>query len=225
MNVLIVEDDESVGRFLDGALSDAGFRTRLVADGAHALREAGARRYDLIVLDLMIPGVPGLEVCRRLRASNNATPILVVTARDTLEDKIQGLDCGADDYLVKPFELGELLARARALLRRAGHAPGSLTVGDLRLDPDSRRASRGDRAVSLSATEYALLELLMRNSGRVLTRRQILDHVWQYHFDGNDSVLDVYISYLRSKIDKGFPQPLIHTVRGIGYCLECSEDR
>jgi DNA-binding response OmpR family regulator len=165
----------------------------------------------------MLPGMDGFTVCRRLRAAQVMTPILIITARDTLEDKLAGLDGGADDYIVKPFQVAELLARMRALLRRGSSSPAILQVADLTLDPATRQAMRGGKAIALSGTEYALLEYLMRNAGRVLTRSMILDHVWQYDFDGNDNVLDVYISYLRRKIDKGHTQPLIHTLRGVGY--------
>ena len=219
MNVLVVEDDESVARFLRQALSEAGYAVETVADGLTGLEQAKSLGYDLILLDVMLPGMNGLEVCRRLRSANIPTPILVITAKDTLQDRVDGLDSGADDYIVKPFQLAELLARARALLRRAVTAPTVLRVADLTLDPASRRAVRGGKTVSLSATEYALLEYLMRNVDRVLTRSMILEHVWQYDFGGSDNVLDVYISYLRGKIDKGQKPTLIHTVRGVGFRL------
>ncbi len=224
MNVLIVEDDESVARFLKQAVSEAGYAAQVVGDGLIALDAAKTMVYDLILLDRMLPGMDGFEVCRRLRAAQIATPILLITARDTLADKIEGLDSGADDYVVKPFQVGELLARVRALLRRGTSSPTILRAADLILDPATRRVTRGGKSVSLSATEYSLLEYLMRNVGRVLTRSMILDHVWQYDFDGNDNVLDVYISYLRSKIDRGRTNPLIHTVRGVGYRLEADAE-
>jgi len=167
-----------------------------------------------------LPGLTGFEVCRRLRGDGISTPILILTAKDLLDDKVMGLDSGADDYLVKPFQVAELLARVRALLRRRNLGTTSLKVGDLTLEPTSRQIVRGGKAISLSATEYALLEYLMRNAGRVLTRAMILQHVWQYDFDGNDKVLDVYISYLRRKIDRGHQNSLIQTVRGVGYCME-----
>jgi len=219
MKALIVEDDDSVGRFLERAMGEAGYAVQLANDGSLALDMARATDFDLILLDVMIPSVDGFEVCRRLRASKVRAPILIITAKDTLEDKIEGLDSGADDYIVKPFHVAELLARARALLRRGVSSPAVFSVGDLTLDPATRQAVRAEKTIHLSATEYALLEYLMRNSGRVLTRSMILDHVWQYDFGGNDNVLDVYVSYLRSKIDKGYPSPLIHTVRGVGYVM------
>lgn len=217
MNTLIVEDDLSVARFLKQAMTEAGYRTQVANDGITALDLAKSAEFDLILLDVMLPGVDGFEICRRLRASKVMTPILILTARDTLEDKIEGLDSGGDDYIVKPFQIGELLARARALLRRGVPSPTVLQVGDLTLDPASRKAVRAGKTVDLSATEYALLEYLMRNAGRVLTRSMILEHVWEYDFDGNDNVLDVYISYLRRKIDRTHSTVLIHTVRGVGY--------
>ena len=217
MNVLIVEDDVSVARFLRQAIAEAGYTPVVTSDGVTALEHARTTRFGLILLDIMIPRLNGLEVCRRMRADNVQTPVLMITARDTLEDKVEGLDAGADDYLVKPFQLVELLARIRALLRRGSAPPSPLQIADLALDPTTRRATRGARSILLSATEYALLEFLMRNAGSVLPRATILEHVWQYDFEGNDNVLDVYISYLRGKIDKGNPAPLIHTVRGVGF--------
>ncbi len=221
--MLIAEDDDSVARFLEQATTEAGYRPQVVGDGLDALDLARAFQFDLILMDVMLPGANGFEVCRRLRASSVTTPILMITARDALEDKIEGLDSGADDYIVKPFQIAELLARARALLRRGVSSPAVLQVADLSLNPATRQASRGGRAISLSATEYSLLEYLMRNAGRVLTRSMILEHVWQYDFGGSDNVLDVYISYLRGKIDKGYQPALIHTVRGVGYRMSVSD--
>ncbi|MDQ3814384.1 MAG: response regulator transcription factor [Armatimonadota bacterium] len=223
MNVLIVEDDRSVARFLKQAMTEAGYAAQDVGDGLHALHLAQAVEFDLILLDVMLPGLPGFEVTRRLRDNGINTPILIITAKDTLEDKIEGLDSGADDYIVKPFQVAELLARSRALLRRGASAPAVLRVADLTLDPATRRATRAGKTINLSATEYALLEYLMRHTGRVVTRSMILDHVWQYDFEGNDNVIDVYISYLRRKIDKGHARPLIHTVRGAGFRLGLDE--
>ncbi|MEQ1822147.1 MAG: response regulator transcription factor [Fimbriimonadaceae bacterium] len=216
MNLLIVEDDGSVGRFLVQATSEAGFSPRLVADGAEALRLAQSAHFDLILMDVMVPTVNGFQICRQLRDSKIRAPILMLTAKDLVEDKVEGLDSGADDYLVKPFQVAELLARMRALLRR-GAGVTTLTVDDLELDPVMHQVSRNGTRLELSATEYALLEYLMKNAGRVLTRSMLLQHVWRYDFDGSDNVLDVYISYLRKKIDVGRSKSLIKTERGVGY--------
>jgi DNA-binding response OmpR family regulator len=221
MPVLIVEDDPGVIKFLNQALSEAGYETETAETGPAGLNMALKGEYALILLDVMLPELDGFSVCRRLRAQGVGTPILIITARDAVEDKIEGLDSGADDYIVKPFQLGELLARCRALGRR--HAKTSSTVlrvADLTLDPVSRKAFRAGKPILLSSTEYSLLEYLMRHTGQVLTRGMILDHVWQYDFDGHDNVLDVYISYLRAKIDRGSASPLIHTVRGKGFVFE-----
>lgn len=218
-NILIAEDDESVARFLTQTLAEEGYQVTHAADGLKAFEQAKRGIYDLILLDLMMPVLDGLTICEKLREAHIMTPILIITAKDALEDKISGLDRGADDYIIKPFEIAELTARIRALLRRSHASPGVLSVGDLTLDPISRRARRGERIIPLSATEYTLLEYLMRNAGRVVQRNAIVEHVWQFDFKGNDNVLDVYISYLRGKVDKGYPSPLIHTVRGVGYIL------
>ena len=219
MNLLIVEDDESVASFLKQATIEAGYAPQLADDGLDALELARSGDFDLILLDVMVPRMDGFEICRRLRAARVATPILIITARDLLDDKVTGLDSGADDYIVKPFQVAELLARVRALLRRGSSSPVVLRVADLSLDPVSRQVTRAGSAITLSATEYTLLEYLMRNAGRVLTRSMLLEHVWQYDFGGSDNVLDVYISYLRRKIDRGHPPALIHTVRGVGYMV------
>jgi DNA-binding response OmpR family regulator len=217
VKILIVEDEVGVARFLKQAVTEAGYSAEAVGDGPAALERASKGHFDLILLDVMLPYLDGCSVCRRLRQNQLLTPILMITAKDTQEDKIEGLDSGADDYIVKPFQLGELLARMRALLRRSSHSPTLLRVADLALDPVTRQASRGGKTIYLSATEYTLLEYLMRSTGDVLTREEILQHVWQYDFGGNDNVLDVYISYLRAKIDKGRSPALIHTVRGVGF--------
>ena len=220
MKLLIVEDDEGLTKVLRKAVLEAGYSVQTIGDGAEALTLVRSEPFDLVLLDVMLPGLDGFTVCRRLRAAHVQTPILMLTARDMTRDKVEGLDAGADDYIVKPFQVAELLARVRALLRRGGPtAPTILTVSDLRLDPATREARRGEVTIHLSATEYSLLEYLMRNAGRVLTRSLILEHVWQYDFGGNDNVLDVYISYLRNKIEKGFDRPLLHTVRGVGYVM------
>ena len=215
-----MEDDPALARSLSKATSEAGYGPRIVEDGRVALAALTGEAFDLILLDGLLPGMDGLEVCRKTRAAGVAAPILFVTARDTTADKVAGLDAGADDYIVKPFQVAELLARMRALLRRGPTSPTLLRVDDLVLDPATREAKRGERSIRLSGTEYALLEYLMRNAGRVLTRSTILDHVWQYDFAGTDNVLDVYVGYLRAKVDRGSPHPLIHTVRGVGFQME-----
>lgn len=220
MRVLIVEDEPGVVRFLRQAALEAGYDVDTTTDGLAAVEMASAEPFDLILLDVMLPGLDGFSVCRRLRERGIITPILILTARDLEEDKIEGLDSGADDYIVKPFSLGELLARMRALLRRTALNSQLLRVADLSLDPAMRQASRGGKTIYLSATEYTLLEYLMRHAGQVRTREEILMHVWQYDFDGSDNVLDVYISYLRAKIDRGRTPVLIHTVRGVGFRME-----
>lgn len=217
MKVLIVEDTLSVARLLRQVAEEAGYSPHWVGDGDSALQVATAEGFDLILLDVMLPGLDGFEVCRRLREQKVLTPILMITARDATEDKVCGLDAGADDYIVKPFQVSELLARMRALLRRGTSNAPILRLADLQLDPATRQASRMGKTVLLSATEYSLLEFLMRHANCVLTRAQILDHVWQYDFQGQDNVLDVYISYLRNKLDKGFDVKLIHTMRGVGF--------
>ena len=218
MKVLIVEDEPGVSRFLRRACEEAGYAPHVEADGARALALAKNQHFDLILLDVMLPGMNGLDVCRALREAKVKSLILIITARDALENKIAGLDAGADDYVCKPFHVAEILARMRALLRRDDPGLPLLEVGDLTLDTDTRFARRDGKDIRLSATEYSLLEYLMRNAGKTVPRSVILDHVWQYDFAGQDNVLDVYIGYLRAKIDKGH-EPLIHTSRGVGYRL------
>ncbi|RYZ51860.1 MAG: response regulator transcription factor [Proteobacteria bacterium] len=221
MNVLIVEDSPAIARALRDATQEAGYAPHLETDGRAAFFRAQAENFDLILLDRMLPGMEGLDVCRQLRERGVKSLILFITARDTQEDKVAGLDAGADDYLVKPFQVGELLARMRALLRRQGSGSGqpTLQVADLSLDPATRLAKRGSKTLRLSATEYSLLDYLMRHAGQTITRSQILEHVWQYDFGGSDNVLDCYISYLRQKIDKEASPKLIHTARGVGFRL------
>jgi len=220
MRVLIVEDEEKVASFLKQALEESGYAADVARDGQAGLDWARAAEYDVIVLDHLLPGLTGQEVCRRLRAEGNTAAILMVTARDGLEDKVAGLDAGADDYLTKPFSIDELLARLRALLRRGeGRGTSLLTVGDLTLDPRTRLAHRGGQAFDLSAREYALLDYLMRNARRPVTRAMIAEHVWGFDFDSGSNVIDVYISYLRTKIDREADHKLIRTLRHVGYQL------
>jgi two-component system response regulator MprA len=217
--VLVIEDDEQILKFLKRGLAYEGYEVDTAMDGPSGLAIARDKPPDLVVLDLMLPGMDGLEVCRRLRAGG-PVPILILTAKDTVTDRIQGLDMGADDYMVKPFELDELLARIRALLRRAQPAqPQILRFADLTLDTGARQAKRGERVISLTAKEYELLELFMRNPRQVLDRDTIFDRVWGYDFGGASNIIEVYVRYLRQKLEEGGAPRLIHTVRGMGYVL------
>jgi len=221
VEILLVEDDGRVARLVERTLAEAGHHVEVAYDGPSGLARGVAGAYDLIVLDILLPGMDGLDVCRRLRRRSVRTPILILTARDAVPDRVRGLDAGADDYLVKPFALEEFLARVRALERRAGDAADEvLQVGDLTLDLGRHEAWRGGRAIELTAKEFGLLAYLMRAPGRVLTKERIADHVWGYDSETTSNVVEVYIHYLRDKIDKGFPRPLIRTVRGVGYTIK-----
>ena len=217
--LLVVDDDDAVRRSLVQALRRDGFEVAAVADGGAALEELAKVKHAAVVLDILMPEPNGLEVCRRLRTRGDTTPILMLTARDLVADRIAGLDAGADDYLVKPFALDELRARVRALLRRSGASQEVLRFGDLTLDLVSCRATRGARPMNLTRTEYTLLELFLRNQGRVLSRTAIFEAVWGYDFGAGSTGLWVYISYLRSKLEAGGEPRLIQTVRGLGYVL------
>jgi DNA-binding response OmpR family regulator len=222
MHLLLVEDERRLALAVRRVLEEEGHVVDVAFDGADGLAQASSETYDLLILDVMLPGVDGFEVARRLRAAGCLTPILMLTARDAVQDRVRGLDAGADDYLIKPFALAELLARVRALGRRSPIAavePNVLTVGDLELDLRSRQARRGDRTIDLTAKEFALLEVLMRHRGQVLTRSQLLDRVWSYDVLTESNVVDTYVHYLRSKIDRGFDTKLIRTVRGAGYVI------
>ncbi len=221
MEILLIEDDGRVARLVERTLAEAGHRVDVAYDGPSGLARGVAGAYDLIVLDILLPGMDGLDVCRKLRRRSVRTPILMLTARDAVPDRVRGLDAGADDYLIKPFALEELHARVRALERRASDtADEVLQVGDLTLDLDRHEARRDDRAIELTAKEFQLLAYLMRAPGRVLTKERIADHVWGYDSEATSNVVEVYIHYLRDKIDKGFPRPLIRTVRGVGYTIK-----
>lgn len=221
MRILAVEDERRIAAFLKRGLEEESYAVDVAYDGVEALDWAAAVDYDLIVLDILLPRKDGIQVCRELRDRGNSVPILMLTARDTIGDRVRGLDSGADDYLVKPFAFQELLARVRALLRRSGTVRTShLRVGDLALDTLTRRASRGGQVVELTNREYALLEFLMRHPGQALSRTQIVEHVWNYDFFTTSNVVDVYVGYLRRKIDREYEVKLIKTVRGVGYKIE-----
>ena len=221
MRILIAEDEAYLNRILEKVLTKAGYAVDSCADGQEALEYLESTdAYDAAILDIMMPRVDGLTVLRRIRERGSDLPVLLLTARDAVESRVEGLDLGADDYLTKPFATQELLARLRALLRRGGAKQAAvLALADLRLDPASRRVTRGGREIALSAREFALLEYMMRNQGAVLTREQLENHVWDYGFEGGSNIVDVYVRYLRRKIDEPFEKKLIHTVRGMGYAL------
>jgi two-component system response regulator MprA len=221
MRVLIVDDDRSLRDALRRALMLGGYDTVSVASGEEALTQVGKASPDALVLDIGLPGLDGLEVCRRLRSDGNRVPVLMLTARDAIEDRIDGLDAGADDYLVKPFDVGELKARLRALLRRSGNddAPAGLSFDELELDPARHGVIVRGQFVELTRTEFQLLELLMRNPRRVLTHNLIYERVWGYDFGPASNALRVYIGYLRRKLQDAGARPLLHTVRGVGYVL------
>jgi two-component system OmpR family response regulator len=220
MRALVVEDEVKMAALIRRGLVEEGYAADVARTGEEALWMARATPYDAIVLDLMLPGRDGREVCRELRESGVWSPILMLTARDGVEDRVNGLDSGADDYLTKPFSFAELLARLRALARRGVHErPAVLQAGSLRLDPATRRAWRGDTEIDLSTKEFALLETFMRRAGDVLTRLELLEHAWDYGYDNRSNVVDVYVRYLREKIDRPFGLAAIETVRGAGYRL------
>jgi DNA-binding response OmpR family regulator len=221
MRILVVEDERKVASFVRQGLEEEGHTVDVAEDGRAALDLLiDMPAYDLVVLDVMLPQVDGFTVLRRLREHKIPTPVLLLTARDSVPDKVEGLDLGADDYLTKPFSFDEFLARVRALLRRGQpQLPPILKVGDLRLDPATRQVTRADRPVTLTTREYALLEYFMRNPGRVLTRPMIAEHVWGLDFDAESNIIDVYIGYLRRKLEDDHSPPLLHTVRGAGYVL------
>jgi two-component system OmpR family response regulator len=220
VRVLVVEDETKLGNLLSRGLREEGYSADLAERGEEALWMAKAVEYDAILLDVMLPGLDGFEVCRRLRADGVWSPVLMLTARDAVDDRVTGLDAGADDYLAKPFSFEELLARLRALTRRAPiERPAVMAAGDLRLDPAAHRAWRGEVELDLSAKEFALLELFMRRPGSVLSRGQLLEGAWDMAFESRSNVVDVYVRYLREKIDRPFGCESIETVRGVGYRL------
>jgi two-component system, OmpR family, copper resistance phosphate regulon response regulator CusR len=218
MRLLLVEDDPRIARFVAKGLREEAYAVDVTGNGDDALYEAAINSYDLIILDVMIPGRDGFEVCRELRRAGQRMPILMLTARDAVEDRISGLDHGADDYLTKPFEFRELLARLRALLRRSGELrPAQITVADLVLDTGAQSVARAGRNIPVTTKEYALLEFLARNAGRVVGRAEIAEHVWDESFDPFSNLIEVYVNRLRRKIDSSGGKPLLHTRRGAGY--------
>lgn len=224
MRILLVEDEERIAGFLQRGLTEEMYVVDVARDGIEALDYAPAADYDLMILDIRLPGRDGYTVCRELRTRGFKTPVLMLTARDTVQDRVMGLDAGADDYLVKPFAFQELLARLRALARRpAQWQTPTLRIADLTLDTRTHETRRGPKRIDLSVREYRLLEFLMRHPGQVLTRTQIAEQVWGLDFDAQSNVVDVYIRYLRRKVDEGFALQVIQTVRGVGYRLEVSD--
>ncbi|MGH2441756.1 MAG: response regulator transcription factor [Chloroflexota bacterium] len=223
MHILVVEDEKRLATLLRRVLMEERHAVDISHDGADGLYLADSGTYDLIVLDVMLPGIGGMEVCRQMREDGVHTPVLMLTARGEIEDRVAGLNAGADDYLVKPFAMEEMLARVNALLRRRDRqieTHSSLSVQDLSLDLVRHEVRRGDRIIDLTAKEFALLDFLMRHPGQVLTRSQIIDHVWRYDLEALSNVVDTYIHYLRDKVDRGFSRRLIKTVRGVGYKIE-----
>ncbi len=225
MRILLVEDEKNVASFIKKGLEEEFFNVDAAESGSEGLSMATANDYDLMLLDIMLPGMNGIELCRELRRRGMKVPILMLTAKDSVSNKVEGLESGADDYLTKPFAFSELLARIRALLRRASESVKELSLEDLRMDLLSRRVYRGGKEIVLTPKEFSLLEYLLRRKGRVLSRTQIIENIWGYNFDPNSNVVDVHIKYLREKIDTGFPEKLIHTVRGAGYILKAGNDR
>ena len=225
MRVLLVEDEHKISAYVKRGLQESGYAVDAVFTGRDALDWVGAAPYDLIILDIMLPVIDGLTVCRELRHRGDRTPVLMLTARDGVDDRVSGLDAGADDYLVKPFAMKELLARMRALTRRSNDQPKSsvLSYADLSLDTHTHQVRRGGQLISLALKEFSVLECLLREPGRVLTRAQIAEHVWSYETFNQSNVVDVYVRNLRRKIDEPFEQKLIYTVRGVGYCLAVYE--
>jgi DNA-binding response OmpR family regulator len=223
MHILVVEDQQRLAMLLRRVLTEERHTVDVATEGESGFDLAASDTYDLVILDVMLPGMDGIEICREMRAADVHTPVLMLTARGAVEDRVAGLNAGADDYLVKPFAMEELLARVNALLRRRDRdieAPAQLSIGDLELDLVRHEVKRGGRIIELTAKEFALLEYLMRHPGQVLTRTQITDHVWRYDLDALSNVVDTYIHYLRDKVDRGFTRNLIKTVRGVGYKIE-----
>jgi len=221
MRILVVEDEKKVASFIKRGLEEENYEVETASDGEEGLAMAIERKYDMIILDWMLPKRDGMSLLKELRERKAATPVLMLTAKDTVDDIVTGLETGSDDYLTKPFAFAELLARVKALIRRSEMDRGAeLTFADLRIDPVTHKVWRGEKEIDLTAKEYGLLEYFMRNPNQVLTRTMIADHVWDYTFDSFTNIIDVYVNYLRKKIDRDAPTKLIHTVRGVGYILK-----
>lgn len=223
MRVLVVEDEKRIADFLSRGLESAGYEVDVAPNGGEAVDRVHGTDYDLVILDLGLPDIDGLTVLQKIKNRKTVPPILILSARDSVEDRVKGLEQGADDYLVKPFAFVELLARTRVLMRRGQPMPERLQVGDLTLDCIRRKVARGNEPIELAPKEFSILEYMMRNRGRPLSRTMIVEHVWDMDYDGLTNIVDVYIRHLRSKIDDRFPAKMIHTVRGIGYMLEAPE--
>lgn len=223
MRFLVVEDEKRISDFLSRGLESAGYAVDVANDGATAIEHVHATDYDLVILDMMLPDMDGLQVLEKIRNRKTSPPVLILSARGAVDDRVKGLELGADDYLVKPFAFVELLARVRVLLRRGQPTPERLQVGDLVLDCIRRKVTRVGENIELAPKEFSILEYMMRNRGRPLSRTMIVEHVWDMDYDGLTNIVDVYIRHLRSKIDDKWPQKLIHTVRGIGYMLDLPE--
>ena len=225
MRLLVVEDEKKLNDLITKKLEKEYYGVDSCFDGEEAVRYVEGTEYDAIILDIMLPKLDGFEVIKRIRAKKNKVPILLLTARDNIDDKVKGLDYGADDYLVKPFIFEELMARIRVLLRRnSGNADNIITIADLKVDLDAKTVFRDDVLIKLSGREYSILEYLIRNKGKILPRERIEDHIWNYEYEGGTNVIDVYIRYLRKKIDDGYTPKLIHTVRGLGYVLRVDNE-
>ena len=225
MRLLVVEDEKKLNELITKKLEKEYYGVDSCFDGEEAVRYVEGTEYDAIILDIMLPKLDGFEVIKRIRAKKNKVPILLLTARDNIDDKVKGLDYGADDYLVKPFIFEELMARIRVLLRRnSGNADNVVTIANLKVDLDAKTVFRDDLLIKLSGREYSILEYLIRNKGKILPRERIEDHIWNYEYEGGTNVIDVYIRYLRKKIDDGYTPKLIHTVRGLGYVLRVDNE-
>jgi heavy metal response regulator len=221
MHILVIEDEKKVARLIQKGLEEEEYAVDVAHDGERGLTMSEAHAYDLMIVDVMLPKMNGLELVQVIRSRKGKTPILMLTAKATIEDKVAGLDSGADDYLTKPFAFEELLARVRSLLRRGAQQKSTiLAIADLELDTVTHKAKRGGRTIELTAKEYALLDYFLQNKDRVLTRSAISEHIWDYNFDTGTNIIDVYINHLRNKVDNNFDKKLIHTVRGVGYVLK-----